>query len=350
MAAAQMDETHFMEAFGSQWVGIPRSRADKDRSVPGFSATAFAGEQTVMASTRVAEDWAAAAAAAAAHRHHDAQEPCWVDMPGLGAASSGVAMPGMGKHHAEELCSQLSSMYSRTYNPQEAYTCLPYQDSEEIPVLLGSPGPAGSLLGEGKKDEEHVGTWASTCVSTGAPGLVASPPESRRNSFSGAASSERARLEQEVQELKLRLQQEKAKTADATAEARCLHAALKETTKLVDIQPDRLRAAVQHVVDIGWSNITWRRQYTALHLAAECGNADVLPLLVRLGADPLAKDSKGRTATDVAAAEEPLSLRRGVGKALGGGQPIRRVRPSRGRHSVQIVRIEKASVAATARR
>jgi len=78
-----------------------------------------------------------------------------------------------------------------------------------------------------------------------------------------------------------------------------LRTAIQEIAECVDIKPPMLKKTVCQVVKSGWKNITWRRSYTALHLAADHGRADVIPLLVALGADPLCKDVKGRTAIDI---------------------------------------------------
>jgi hypothetical protein len=68
----------------------------------------------------------------------------------------------------------------------------------------------------------------------------------------------------------------------------------------VDIKPAALKRVFQRVLVDGWDNITWRNSYTALHLAAEMGVADIMPLFVVLGAEPATMDNKGRTARDVA--------------------------------------------------
>jgi len=63
-----------------------------------------------------------------------------------------------------------------------------------------------------------------------------------------------------------------------------------------------LWAAIETVKSVGWSRVQWKRNYTALHLAAHLGRADTVPLLLSLRADPSAPDHKGRTALDVARA------------------------------------------------
>lgn len=70
------------------------------------------------------------------------------------------------------------------------------------------------------------------------------------------------------------------------------------------LEPQCLQESVRHIVNEGWANITWKKKYTALHLAAEFGRHDVLPLLIALQADPSAVDVKGRTALEVASSKQ----------------------------------------------
>jgi len=86
----------------------------------------------------------------------------------------------------------------------------------------------------------------------------------------------------------------------AIGEVERLQGAVHEAVELVEIQPASLKKVIHLVVSSGWSHITWRRDYTALHLAAECGRPDVVPLLVVMRGDLEAKDSRGRTPADVA--------------------------------------------------
>lgn len=77
-------------------------------------------------------------------------------------------------------------------------------------------------------------------------------------------------------------------------------AVLLEMLKFVELEPRCLMESVRHIVQQGWSNITWAKQYTALHLAAELGRADAVPLLFALRGDPETKDTRGRTPLQVA--------------------------------------------------
>jgi hypothetical protein len=90
------------------------------------------------------------------------------------------------------------------------------------------------------------------------------------------------------------------KSSCETGLVRRLEASLLEVMRYVDIKQSRLKEALHLVLIDGWKNITWRCGYTALHLAAELGCTEVMPLLVVLGADPSSRDSKGRNALDVA--------------------------------------------------
>jgi hypothetical protein len=88
----------------------------------------------------------------------------------------------------------------------------------------------------------------------------------------------------------------------AIGEVERLQRAMHEAVELVEVKPDCLNKVMHLVVSNGWSHITWRCDYTALHLAAELGRPDVVPLLVVMRGDLQAKDSKGRTPMDVAKA------------------------------------------------
>lgn len=79
-----------------------------------------------------------------------------------------------------------------------------------------------------------------------------------------------------------------------------LSAVLKEMVSFMDFGPLSLREAIKQIVAVGWEHITWRKGYTALHLVAELGCAEFMPLLILLGADLIAVDAKGRTALEVA--------------------------------------------------
>jgi len=107
----------------------------------------------------------------------------------------------------------------------------------------------------------------------------------------------------EIDRLTKRLREEEAKTQEARQKVERLQAVLRETSKFVEIEPEKLRDTVRHVLVIGWDNITWARGYTALHFAAEQGRSETFSLLIALSADPLAKDYKGRSAIDVARAK-----------------------------------------------
>eukprot|EP00418_Pyrodinium_bahamense_P060829 CAMPEP_0179173610 /NCGR_PEP_ID=MMETSP0796-20121207/85677_1 /TAXON_ID=73915 /ORGANISM="Pyrodinium bahamense, Strain pbaha01" /LENGTH=294 /DNA_ID=CAMNT_0020876843 /DNA_START=1 /DNA_END=882 /DNA_ORIENTATION=+ len=91
------------------------------------------------------------------------------------------------------------------------------------------------------------------------------------------------------------------------SEVRRLGVALAGMTNFVRMGNVCLEETIRHVVATGWSQITWRRKYTALHLAAELGRDDVMLLLVALQADPAAKDSKDRMPVDIARTKERWS-------------------------------------------
>mmetsp|Transcript_12751 Transcript_12751/g.31697 ORF Transcript_12751/g.31697 Transcript_12751/m.31697 type:complete len:1262 (+) Transcript_12751:44-3829(+) len=115
-----------------------------------------------------------------------------------------------------------------------------------------------------------------------------------------AQSTREQALWEEVAELRARLKNEETRSQRALNEVRRLNWSLRELVKFAEISPATLRESVQEAVVVGWSGITWHRQYTALHVAAELGRSELLPLLLSLGADPSEKDYKDRTALDVA--------------------------------------------------
>lgn len=95
--------------------------------------------------------------------------------------------------------------------------------------------------------------------------------------------------------------------SDATAVAVVrADVALSEGVKALKLEPHCLKETLKYVVTEGWHNITWRNGYTGLHLAAEHGRDDIAPLLVALGADPCARDSRGRTPLEIARKWEHL--------------------------------------------
>lgn len=75
---------------------------------------------------------------------------------------------------------------------------------------------------------------------------------------------------------------------------------LTELFHCLPLEPLSLKECLNQVVQAGWQEITWKRGYNALHLAAEHGCTDIVPVLVGLQADPNAPDSKGRTPLDMA--------------------------------------------------
>mmetsp|Transcript_102168 Transcript_102168/g.286357 ORF Transcript_102168/g.286357 Transcript_102168/m.286357 type:complete len:316 (+) Transcript_102168:140-1087(+) len=144
--------------------------------------------------------------------------------------------------------------------------------------------------------------------------------EAAEQTAAAGGAGEEARLRKELEVMKQRLKQEQERSAQASEEAERLKTALRESSKFLEMQPEKVRDTIRHVMDIGWHNITWRRDYTALHLVAEHGCAEVVPLLVALGADPAMKDKKGRTAQDIAMAKEHPRVVEALEKvaALGG--------------------------------
>mmetsp|Transcript_31583 Transcript_31583/g.58231 ORF Transcript_31583/g.58231 Transcript_31583/m.58231 type:complete len:521 (-) Transcript_31583:73-1635(-) len=88
--------------------------------------------------------------------------------------------------------------------------------------------------------------------------------------------------------------------AEIEATVRRLRRAVQDIAAFLNFEPWCLKEAVRYVAASGWSNITWRNSYTAMHLAAEFGQPETMPLLLALGGDPSVMDSNGRTAVDIA--------------------------------------------------
>lgn len=90
---------------------------------------------------------------------------------------------------------------------------------------------------------------------------------------------------------------ESAETVKKVQRLRC---AIREVVQFVMVEPPLLKQVLTAVAREGWENVTWKNNYTALHVAAEYNCCTVLPLLVGLGADVRQRTSKGSTALDVA--------------------------------------------------
>lgn len=64
--------------------------------------------------------------------------------------------------------------------------------------------------------------------------------------------------------------------------------------------PQRYVHVLEQVETRGWNSVTWREGYTLLHWAAEHGRGQLCRYLINLGADPKARDKRGRTPADFA--------------------------------------------------
>ena len=58
--------------------------------------------------------------------------------------------------------------------------------------------------------------------------------------------------------------------------------------KIPESTTPALRSAVETVLSMGWKNIVWPNKFTAIHLAAQCGNFSILRLLL----EDIGPDSK----------------------------------------------------------
>mmetsp|Transcript_76858 Transcript_76858/g.213520 ORF Transcript_76858/g.213520 Transcript_76858/m.213520 type:complete len:1164 (-) Transcript_76858:106-3597(-) len=125
----------------------------------------------------------------------------------------------------------------------------------------------------------------------------------RQVNLAGMVASQAAResaLHRQVNELNNRLDAERERLRMARIEIRRLGCALKEVAHFVELSPSSIADSVRTVLRCGWHGPVWRRQQTPLHMAAELGRTDLIPLFIALKGDPMAKDAKGRTPTDIA--------------------------------------------------
>jgi len=110
-------------------------------------------------------------------------------------------------------------------------------------------------------------------------------------------------LAREVCQLRTEVSKEASRSKSAAGEAASLSAALLDFVKMLPEEPSQFWSAVKLVATVGWENVQWKRNFTGLHLAAHMGRTDSISLLLALRADPTKKDSKQRTALDVARAQ-----------------------------------------------
>eukprot|EP00927_Polykrikos_kofoidii_P011867 TRINITY_DN15075_c0_g1_i1.p1 TRINITY_DN15075_c0_g1~~TRINITY_DN15075_c0_g1_i1.p1 ORF type:complete len:1487 (-),score=267.22 TRINITY_DN15075_c0_g1_i1:141-4601(-) len=124
--------------------------------------------------------------------------------------------------------------------------------------------------------------------------------------LAGSVAAQAAREKQRQQELadtKTRLKKEQERLAKAGIEIRRLTTALHEIANFLHMEPPQLLESVQKLcAGNAWGTFRWRKQYSPLHLVAELGLVECIPLLMAFGADATAVDSKGRTAEAIAQA------------------------------------------------
>jgi len=235
----------------------------------------------------------------------------------------------MGSHEATAWAASASTWNSLLYDPRliqhEGAVGQPSETANvrEAPVSQNLPrtrlSNAALFLEEKDEDPSQAHHWeGSTCnesflwLNGGAGNIRAC--SSNSSAFEGAEASEEkpfAGHDKVSQFLAANADEaagpkawsESPATERATAaenEVARLRAGFGELLTFANLQPRSLADAVREVVRVGWDNITWNRQYTALHLAAENGRADITKLLLSLRADPSVIDYKGRTAVDIA--------------------------------------------------
>lgn len=71
-----------------------------------------------------------------------------------------------------------------------------------------------------------------------------------------------------------------------------------------DALPEHVRAAVVQTEALGWERMVWAKNVTLLHWAAREDRPGLCRRLLRLRADPAARDDAGRSPFDIAASEE----------------------------------------------
>eukprot|EP00445_Apocalathium_hangoei_P006580 CAMPEP_0203863778 /NCGR_PEP_ID=MMETSP0359-20131031/14369_1 /ASSEMBLY_ACC=CAM_ASM_000338 /TAXON_ID=268821 /ORGANISM="Scrippsiella Hangoei, Strain SHTV-5" /LENGTH=920 /DNA_ID=CAMNT_0050781393 /DNA_START=99 /DNA_END=2861 /DNA_ORIENTATION=- len=104
----------------------------------------------------------------------------------------------------------------------------------------------------------------------------------------------------EARVLKHLVAQEEERQRIAAKDTARLSSALQEAMRLSSGAPASLWSAIELAASIGWQSVQWKRDFTALHLAAYEGCANAVPLVLALRADLASRDWKGRTALDVA--------------------------------------------------
>lgn len=99
--------------------------------------------------------------------------------------------------------------------------------------------------------------------------------------------------------LKAQLSEEEQQAEHHFKEAKKLKKQFEAAIGSLPEEPQALWSVIRRANDVGWENVEWKNNFTGLHLAAHLGREDAMPLLIAMGADPAAKDWKGRTAQDV---------------------------------------------------
>eukprot|EP00929_Paragymnodinium_shiwhaense_P059965 TRINITY_DN29991_c0_g2_i1.p1 TRINITY_DN29991_c0_g2~~TRINITY_DN29991_c0_g2_i1.p1 ORF type:complete len:1499 (-),score=434.72 TRINITY_DN29991_c0_g2_i1:563-5059(-) len=152
----------------------------------------------------------------------------------------------------------------------------------------------GSLLDE-LSPHERLGTvlrFAATSESrlfSGSAGLIA------------AQAAREEALHGEMKELRKRLELERDRLHQARLEIRRLATALTMVADFVKVVPTILQEGLVQLLKAPLGGaIRWRKKHTPLHIAADYNRPDIMPLLVALKVDPHTKDSKSRTALDIA--------------------------------------------------
>jgi len=252
----------------------------------------------------------------------------WVDVVEPIPTSFGLDLSGISAHQDWTSMSKGRSIFS-TAGPRDAFSCMSnWSDVRRMPNAQdfyscqdADMHEASSLYQEHGHMSLHdtgANPGLSRLLSNGAHLLADDDAIARvEASQKDVAYSEASTLPFElakgaiaqdkymadIDRLTKQLHQEQARAREAKLKVERLQAVLRDTARFVEIEPEKLRDTIRHVLEIGWDNITWARGYTALHLAAEQGSASTFSLLFAMRADPSARDYKGRTAIDIARAK-----------------------------------------------
>lgn len=87
--------------------------------------------------------------------------------------------------------------------------------------------------------------------------------------------------------------------------------------------PEPLVQAIELVLEVGWAKVQWPSDFTALHLAARCGSAEAVELLLDSAADPRCVDKWGLTPVEYAVQDGHLEASSILRRRISGQSSVR---------------------------